>query len=306
MKLFKINKDVLEEVNGVPFLLEKDIQVLIEKNVNSIFGLTFIQSELSVDKYRIDTLCYDEENNSFVIIEYKKGSSYSVIDQGFTYLQLLLNSKHFFIHTLSQYLGKVVDLADVDWSQSRIVFISPSFTSFQRDSVNFKDLPFELWEIKMFSNQSVVLSQLLANSKVSIGSLNTNSTNSTITQVSREVKVYTEEAHLDYTSVELNEKYSELRSRITDLGPDVEVVPRKEYVGFKRQSNFVDIEFQKKQLKIFINLKKGELDDPQNVSRDVSNVGHYGNGDYEVRYTSDTDLDYLMLLIKQSYRKRGV
>lgn len=97
MKLFNINKDVLDEIDGVPFQLEKDIQRLIEKNVNTIFGLTLIQSELSVDKYRIDTLCYDDENNSFVIIEYKKGSSYSVIDQGFTYYGLLLNNKSDFI-----------------------------------------------------------------------------------------------------------------------------------------------------------------------------------------------------------------
>ena len=305
MKLFSINQDVLEEVDGVPFPLEKDIQVLVEKNVGTIFGLTFIQTELSIDKYRIDTLCYDSDNNSFVIIEYKKGSSYSVIDQGFTYLQLLLNSKHFFIHTLSQHFNKVIQPKDIDWSQSRIIFISPSFNSFQRDSVNFRDLPFELWEIKRYSNQSVLLSQLLGSSKESIGSLNTNSSNPTITQISREVKVYTEDRHLEYGSVELNEIYSEVRDRIFELGSDVEIVPRKEYIGFKRRTNFVDIEFQKKQLKFFINLKKGELDDPMSVSRDVSAVGHYGNGDYEVRVNTHTDLDYLMVLIKQSYKSRG-
>jgi RecB family endonuclease NucS len=55
--------------------------------------LEFIESEFRVEKYRIDTLCLDVENNSFVIIEYKKGSSYSVVDQGMTYLQLMLNNK---------------------------------------------------------------------------------------------------------------------------------------------------------------------------------------------------------------------
>lgn len=136
MKLFSVNKDVLEEVDGVPFQLEKDIQGLIEKNVNTIFGLTFIQSELSVDKYRIDTLCYDEENNSFVIIEYKKGTSYSVIDQGFTYYQLMLNNKSDFILVLSHHLGKLLKVEDIDWGQSRIIFVSPSFNSYQKDSVN--------------------------------------------------------------------------------------------------------------------------------------------------------------------------
>ena len=76
MKVFRLNKTNLNEVEQIPFKLERDIQNLVEVNTESVFNLKFIQSELSVDKYRIDTLCFDEENNSFVIVEYKKGNSY--------------------------------------------------------------------------------------------------------------------------------------------------------------------------------------------------------------------------------------
>ena len=93
MEVFNLKNEKVEEVHVQPFKLEKDIQNLIEKNTETFFGLEFIYSELTVGKYRIDSLCYDNENNSFVIIEYKKGNSYSVIDQGYTYLQLLLNNK---------------------------------------------------------------------------------------------------------------------------------------------------------------------------------------------------------------------
>jgi predicted transport protein len=305
MKVFRLNKTNLNEEEQIPFKLEKDIQSLVEDNTDTIFNLRFIQTELSVDKYRIDSLCFDEENNSFVIIEYKKGNSYSVIDQGYTYLQLLLNHKSDFLLVLSQHFNKVLKMEDVDWSQSRIIFVSPSFNSFQKDSVNFKDLPFELWEIKRYSNNTVVLNQHRSNSKESIETLNPNTSNSTISQVNREVKVYTEERHIEYGSVELKEIYDDIRERILELGSDIEIVPRKEYIGFKRGSNVVDIEFQKKQLKFFINMKKGELDDPMNISRDVSNVGHYGNGDYEVRVNKNTDLDYLMVLVKQSYKSKS-
>lgn len=304
MKVFTLNKTNLNEVEQLPFKLERDIQNLVEVNTESVFNLKFIQSELSVGKYRIDTLCFDEENNSFVIIEYKKGSSYSVIDQGYTYLQLLLNNKSDFLLVLSQHFNKVLKIEDVDWSQSRIVFVSPAFNSYQKDSVNFKDLPFELWEIKRFSSNTVVLNQHRSNSKESIETLNPTSSNSSISQVNREVKVYTEERHIEFGSIELEEIYNDIRKRILDLGSDIEIVPRKEYIGFKRGSNFVDIEFQRKQLKFFINMKKGELDDPINISRDVSNVGHYGNGDYEIRVNKDSDLDYLMVLIKQSYKSK--
>jgi predicted transport protein len=59
------------------------------------------------------------------------------------------------------------------------------------------------------------------------------------------------------------------------------------------------------QLKLWINLPKGELDDPQNMARDVSEVGHWGNGDYQVLVESSGKFDYLMTLIKQSYSKHS-
>jgi predicted transport protein len=304
MKLFRLNKTNLHEVEQIPFKLERDIQNLVEVNTESVFNLKFIKSELTVGKYRIDTLCFDEENNSFVIVEYKKGNSYSVIDQGYTYLQLLLNNKSDFLLVLSQHFNKVLRMEDVDWSQSRIIFVSPSYNSYQKDSVNFKDLPFELWEIKRYSNDTVVLNQHRSNSKESIETLNPNTSNSTISQVSREVKVYSEDKHLGHGSNEINEIYLMIKERVLDLGSDVEIVPRKEYIGFKRGSNFVDIEFQKKQLKIFINMKFGSIPDPMNISRDVSKIGHYGNGDYEIKVNGDTDLDYLMVMIKQSYNSK--
>ena len=80
MDLYNLKKNKLEEVQRVSFDLEKDIQTLVEKNVETLFDLEFISSEFSVGGFRLDSLCFDNETNSFVVIEYKKGSSYSVID----------------------------------------------------------------------------------------------------------------------------------------------------------------------------------------------------------------------------------
>ncbi len=52
-------------------------------------------------------------------------------------------------------------------------------------------------------------------------------------------------------------------------------------------------------------MSKGTLDDPKKMSKDVSNKGHHGNGDYDITLTPEDDLDYLMTLIKQSYRKNS-
>ena len=67
MELYDLHQDKLEELSLVSFKLEKDIQSLVEKNTQTLFELEFIESEFKVENYRIDTLCFDNENNSFVI-----------------------------------------------------------------------------------------------------------------------------------------------------------------------------------------------------------------------------------------------
>jgi len=74
-------------------------------------------------------------------------------------------------------------------------------------------------------------------------------------------------------------------------------------VVFKAQSNVVSVVFQRSQLKLFLALPKGTLNDPYNHARDVSNVGHWATGDYEVIIKTDTDLDEIMPLIKQAYQR---
>lgn len=98
MPLFSIKGDRLERVKEVPFKSErKDIQHTTESSLKEVFGFEFVKSELELGNLRIDTLAFDNENKSFVIIEFKIDQSFSVIDQGYAYLGLLLNNKAEFI-----------------------------------------------------------------------------------------------------------------------------------------------------------------------------------------------------------------
>ena len=92
MALFKIEKS-LEYIREKPFRLEKEIQEMTEKNIKTILGLDFVKSEFALNNFRIDTLAFDKEANAFVIIEYKRDKNFSVIDQGYAYLSLMLNNK---------------------------------------------------------------------------------------------------------------------------------------------------------------------------------------------------------------------
>lgn len=304
MKLYSIINDKIKSVSSKEFKLEKDIQILIERNLEELFNLQFVKSEFSIKNFRIDTLGFDKENKSFVIIEYKKGSNYSVIDQGYTYMSLLLNNKSDFILEYNEVSGETLKRDDIDWTQSKVIFISPQFTEYQKHSINFKDVPFELWEINRYENNLIGLIQHKTSSNESISSISDDRSN-IVNEVSREVKVYTEDYHLDTPKIkdEIKQIYYNLKERILNLG-EVNIVPRKLYICFSRKTNFVDIEIRNKDVKIYLNLKKGELDDPKNITKDVSNQGHWGNGDYEVRLYPDTDLDYVMFLINQSYKKQ--
>ena len=302
MPLFSINQGKLDRINKISFKVEKDIQKLTEENLNEIFGLEFVRTEFQLNNLRIDSLAFDNETNSFVIIEYKRDKNFSVIDQGYAYLALLLNNKADFILEYTERKEKFLRRNDIDWSQSRVIFISPQFTRYQQQAIEFKDLPIELWEISKYTNNTILFNQL--KSPDTSESINTVSSKSDVVkQVSEEVKVITEEHHFKFTSDEITELYHEVKNRILNLSDNIEIKPFTVTIAFKIEDHIIDIALQKSQLKVWLNMKKGELDDPRGIARDVSDKGHWGIGDYEISLKPDDDLDYLMTLIKQSYKK---
>lgn len=301
MALFSIKGDKLKKIHRIDFKLEKDIQKITEKNIEAIFGLDFVKSEFKLNDLRMDTLAFDKETKSFVILEYKKSSNFSVIDQGYAYLALLLNNKADFILEYNELKEDNLGKNYVDWSQSRVIFVSPQFTKYQRQAIEFKDLPIELWEVTKYENNNVLFNQLKApKSNESITKVSSKS--DIVQKVSDEVKVYTEDDHLKTTSDDVKELYNQLKERIYSLGDTVEIKPTKYYIAFKSNSNFADVHLQKSQIKIWLNLRIGTLDDHNKITRDVSELGHWGNGDYEISLKPDDDLDYLMTLIRQSYQ----
>ena len=115
MRLFSIGqKEKLETIKELPFKLEKEIQKISENNLEIIFGLNFIKSEFSLNNFRIDTLAFEIETRSFVIIEYKRDKNFSVIDQGYAYLSLMLNNKADFILEYNENCKDNLKKADVN------------------------------------------------------------------------------------------------------------------------------------------------------------------------------------------------
>lgn len=298
MIIYNNTGNKLVQVKEKPFKLEREIQSIFESNLQNIMGLLFVKSEFTIKNKRIDTLAYDKETNAFIIIEYKRDKNYSVVDQGLTYLNLMLQNKAEFILTYNETLRDVLHSKDVDWSQSRVAFVSPSFTDNQISASDFKDFGIELWEIKQFENNTISINTIKKSSGApSIKPLLENS--DSLKEVKENIKVYTEEDHFSNGSDYIIELYEKFKSSILNLTDGIEILPQKYYIAFKKGSNISDIEIQKKSLKLFINAKIGSLDDPKGLVKDVSNIGHRGNGDYQIQIENDKDLEYIMSLIKQ-------
>lgn len=299
MLLKKINNKI-QKLELDEFKLEKELQLFVESNLEELLNLEIVKSEFSIENYRIDTLAFDKENKSFIIIEYKRGNSYSVIDQGYSYLATVLNNKAELILEYNERKGKSLKRDEIDWSQTKVIFISQNFTKYQKDSLNFKDLPIELYEIKKYDGDIILFTTI--NKKENGESINVISKKDmTIAKVSKEIKTYTLEDHFKNSNENTVEIFNIYKEKIEEMLPEIEVEPKKLYIAFKlNRKNLVDFKLQKDMLKIWINAKEGILDDSKKMAKNVAKIGHWGNGDYELTIKNLEGLEYILSLIKDA------
>lgn len=299
MILYSKNKGSLKALKEIPFALEKDIRKLFEDNFSLIFKYEFIKNEFTIKNKRIDTLAFNPESKSFVIIEFKRDKNYSVVDQGFAYLSLMLENQADFIIEYNERLKRNLKRNEVEWSQTRVLFVAPDFTENQILSTNFKDLAIELWQVKQFDNDSVLIIPIKKTASAeSIKPLTKQ--NQSLKTITDEIIVYTEEYHLKNGSEATIELYETLKNSILNLSDNIEISPQKVYLAFKKRTNIVDFVIQKKEIKFWLNLKKGQLDDPKKLAQDATGKHHWGNGDYMVCMENDKNLQYILSLIEQS------
>ncbi|GAA7604603.1 DUF262 and DUF1524 domain-containing protein [Helicobacter pylori] len=78
----------------------------------------------------------------------------------------------------------------------------------------------------------------------------------------------------------------------------------QEYISYMFDKNFVDIVVQNKDLKLYLNMPFNELQDEKNLARDMTNKGHLGNGDIEIKLETKENIPYCLGLIKQVLEKQ--
>lgn len=306
MQIYNNKSGKLEQVKEIWFKLEKDMQKLTEDNMESIFWLEFIKTEFQLNNLRIDSLAFDNESNSFVIIEYKRWNSYSVIDQGMSYLALMLNNKADFVQELSRKRDRFIDSKDIDWSQSRIIIIADNFNRYQKESINFKDLAIDLWELKQFNDWTIVYNPIKASNTTESIKTVTKFETKEFKEVNKEIKTYTVDDHFKDWWDEVREIYEELRDRIMSLDSRMTEKAVSVYIWYKiweKVSVWIKIRKSKIVLEL-LRVRTTDLKDPENKSIDIESAMKNWNkyvATYEIK-TKD-DIDYWIMLTKQVLKK---
>lgn len=114
---------------------------------------------------------------------------------------------------------------------------------------------------------------------------------------------YTEEYHLSKAPQDIVQLYNLLKIAVLNKF-QLHIDSYKSYIAFKQNGkNVFDVKLFKSKILLWINMKKGTLHDPKEFTRDISKIGHLGNGDYDLTISNKEEIEYVLTLIEQSYNK---
>jgi len=295
LKLFRLGSDGVHELAGEAVALEKSLQDLIERNLESLLGVRFLASEYNTGKKhagRIDTLGIDE-NGCPVIIEYKRSMNENVINQGLFYLDWLLDHKAEVWRLVFDALGK--EAADsLEWSAPRLLCIAGDFTRYDEHAVGQINRNIELLRYRRFGGELLLLELVNATTATESPApekARTSATSKTITEV------------LEGLTGDLKDLHDRVHEELIALGDDVQVKTLKYYVAYKRLKNFVCLEAHptKGCLTCYVRVDPDSVQLEEGFTRDVRQIGHFATSELEITVRSQEDLNRALPLFRQSY-----
>ena len=300
IKLFRLGKDVVSELQVASAAIEKSLQTLIERHLEAFLGVRLLATEYSTGKThagRIDSLGLDE-NGCPVIIEYKRSLNENVINQGLFYLDWLLDHKAELVLLVQSKLGHET-AKGVEWSNPRLVCIAGDFTKYDEHAVQQINRSIELIRYRRYGDDLLLFE--LVNATTGSGAPVGGVPQAPGGVVKSPSKTPLE--HLVSASEQLRDVFEALKAYLHALGDDVQMNPLSYYIAFKRIKNFacVEIHPQAKKLLCYVKLNPDTMPMEKGFTRDVRKIGHFGTGDLEITIDSQESLERAKSYILQSY-----
>jgi predicted transport protein len=295
IKLFNTAKNKITELEGKSVQIEKSLQTLIESNLETFLGVRFLATEYGTGPKhggRIDTLGIDE-NNCPAIIEYKRATNENVINQGLFYLDWLLDHKAEFELLVQKKYGKDVS-ENIEWGSTRLICIAGDYTKYDSYAVQQINRNIELIRYKKF--EELLLLEL-------VNSVSGENVTEGKSKEKKKVKYSTVAELLAKSSTEVKDLYESAKDFILGLGDDIQVKELLYYFAFKRIKTFASIEIhpQKNSIVVYVRLDPKIIKFEEGLTRDVTNIGHLGVGNIEIRINSLNDFEQAKPLILKSY-----
>ena len=293
-KLFNIKGTVKEYQSGT-VTLEKELQTVIENNMNIFFGVTFLASEYrTTDGGRMDSIGIDE-NHCPVIFEYKRSVKENVINQGLFYLNWLLDHKDSFKVLVIEKLG-LKAANNIDWSMPRVVCVAGDFTKYDESAIKQMNRNISLIRYKKFGEDLLMFEQVNENVVSAIPD------NEPVSKTKATDKTFDEQIRNADENIRV--LYENLSNYILSLGDDISESHLKLYAAFKKIRNVVTVVAQKKKLILNLPLDVSTVSFEEGFSRDVTNIGHWGCGAVELYLQSGVDFEKAKPLIDRAFRAK--
>ena len=294
ISLFSLSGKVTQ-LKDTAVALEKELQTLIENNLETFFGVRFVKSEYVITDGRMDSIGLDE-NNSPVIFEYKRSTNENVINQGLFYLDWLLDHKAEFEALVKTKLGQ--EVADsVDWSVPCVMCIAKDFTKYDEHAVKQMQRNIKLIKYKKYGND-LILFELVNNpttkpiEESGVESISVKKSSSNMKSHAEKLETMTDDAKNVYVSV---------CDYIESLGDDISMNQVKYYVAYKKIQNFICIEVYKDTVALYLKLDPKDYVLEDGFSRDVSETGHRGTGNLELTLRNKGDFEKAKGYISKAY-----
>ncbi|MGV2953359.1 DUF5655 domain-containing protein [Glutamicibacter sp. AGC46] len=305
LKIFSVTDDAAVELPSTGVSLERELQILLEKNLENIFGVRYLASEYSTGKVhrgRIDSLGLDE-TGSPVILEYKRSTNENVINQGLFYLDWLLDHQAEFRLLVEERLGRDIALK-IDWSAPRLICVAGDFTRYDEYAVRQIDRNVELVRYRVYGTGLLAI-ELVTSTATSTSTAppKSPSINEVVPKVvSKRTRV---SDLLERSDEELTSLYEDFDAFAMTLGDDVVKNERQDYFAYRRLKNFacVEVHPNSKNLLVYLKLDPQTIEPVDGLIRDVSNIGHFGTGDVEVRIKDRSSWDLLEELTRRAYEE---
>ena len=295
IKLFKIDGSSVIEQHETSYKFEKNLQAVIEKNMKQMFNITFLYHEYTVrgddgQDGRMDSIGIDE-NNCPVIFEYKKVENENVINQGLFYLDWLLNHKNDFYVLVQKVLGEK-KAKEIEWSNPRVICIAPDFSKYDGRAINLMPQNIELIKWKLFNNDLLMFEYFKKSNK-------TVSPKNTTSDVVPNPTFADKLVNASQKAKDLLESLDQYL--IEGISDDITSSELKHYRAYKRMKNFACVVIEKEKVLLFLSINPKKYTVEEGFSRDMSNKGHYGTGDFGITIKDNKDLEKSKYYIKEAY-----